>query len=196
MACGLHLSRKSSGFFSPGVRLQAWAVWDSLTFILNGLVFVLIGLQLPNVLAGIHNYNLLTLVLYGALFSALLIALRMLWVFPGARMAYWIRIHLLHQKVKCPTPRGLLVLGMDGHARRNSSGCRYGVAANPLADGGTFPQRNPIIFLAFSAILVTLVLQGTTLPWVVRLLGRLPRPMARIRRKKRHATRCLEAALG
>jgi monovalent cation/hydrogen antiporter len=170
VACGLHLSRKSSGFFSPGVRLQAWAVWDSLTFILNGLVFVLIGLQLPNVLAGIHNYNLLTLVLYGALFSALLIALRMLWVFPGARMAYWIRIHLLHQKVKCPTPRGLLVLGWTG--MRGVIALAAAMALpQTLADGGTFPQRNLIIFLAFSAILVTLVLQGTTLPWVVRLLG-------------------------
>src|SRR5262249_25056115 len=46
VACGLYLSRKSSHFFSATVRLQAWAVWDSLTFILNGLVFVLIGLQL------------------------------------------------------------------------------------------------------------------------------------------------------
>src|SRR5215468_9944486 len=47
VACGLYLSRKSSHFFSPTVRLQAWAVWESFTFILNGLVFVLIGLQLP-----------------------------------------------------------------------------------------------------------------------------------------------------
>ena len=51
VACGLYLSRRSSAFFSPGVRLQAWAVWDALNFILNGLVFVLIGLQLPLVLA-------------------------------------------------------------------------------------------------------------------------------------------------
>ena len=47
VACGLFLTRRSSEFFSPGVRLQAWAVWDALTYILNGLVFVLIGLQLP-----------------------------------------------------------------------------------------------------------------------------------------------------
>ena len=76
VACGLYLSRRSSGFFSPGVRLQAWAVWDALDFILNGLVFVLIGLQLPYVLAGIHDYSQGTLILYGALFSALVIALR------------------------------------------------------------------------------------------------------------------------
>src|SRR6266516_3748087 len=74
-------------FFSPGVRLQAWAVWDALTYILNGLVFVLIGLQLPYVLAGIQGYSLGTLVLYGALFSGLVIALRVIWVFPGAFVA-------------------------------------------------------------------------------------------------------------
>ena len=66
-------------FVSPNVRLQAWAVWESLTFILNGLVFVLIGLQLPYVLKGIENYDLRQLLLYGAIFSALLIALRVFW---------------------------------------------------------------------------------------------------------------------
>ncbi|MGH9703230.1 MAG: cation:proton antiporter, partial [Candidatus Acidiferrales bacterium] len=73
VACGLYLSRKSSQFFSATVRMQAWAVWDSLTFAINGLVFVLIGLQLPQVLAGIHEYSLPRLVFYGAVFSALLI---------------------------------------------------------------------------------------------------------------------------
>ena len=63
IACGLFLSRKSSEFFSPTVRLQAFAVWDSLTFILNGFVFVLIGLQLPYVLAGIHEYSMRQLLL-------------------------------------------------------------------------------------------------------------------------------------
>src|SRR2546423_2037265 len=56
VACGLYLSRMSSHYFSPSVRLQAWAVWDSLTFILNGLVFVLIGLQLPYVLEAIRDH--------------------------------------------------------------------------------------------------------------------------------------------
>ena len=69
------------------MRLQAWAVWEALDFILNGLVFVLIGLQLPYVLAGIHDYSHRTLLLYGALFSALVIALRMVWVFPGSYVA-------------------------------------------------------------------------------------------------------------
>ena len=82
VVCGLYLSRKSSRFFSPGVRLRAWSVWESITFILNGLVFVLIGLQLPYVLAGLQGYRWSTLLLYGALFSGLVIALRMVWTFP------------------------------------------------------------------------------------------------------------------
>lgn len=194
VACGLHLSRKSSRFFSPGVRLQAWAVWDSLTFILNGLVFVLIGLQLPNVLAGIHDYSLRTLILYGALFSGLVIALRMVWAFPGAFLAYWIRIHLLHQKVKCPSVQGTLVVGWTG--MRGVIALAAAIALpQTLADGSPFPQRNLIIFLAFSVILVTLVLQGTTLPWVVRLLG-VVEPDGPNVEEEAARRQMLEAALG
>src|SRR6266849_8831173 len=78
VACGLYLSHKSSQFFSANVRIQAWAVWDALTFVLNGLVFVLIGLQLPFVLAGIREYSFRQLLLYGALFSSIVIVLRMM----------------------------------------------------------------------------------------------------------------------
>ena len=169
VTCGLYVSRKSSGFFSPGVRLQAWAVWDALTFILNGLVFVLIGLQLPYVLAAIHGYSLATLILYGALFSGLVIVLRIIWVIPGAYLAHWIRIRILHQRVKVPRLTGVLVLGWTG--MRGVIALAAAIALPQiLPDGSSFPQRSLIIFLAFVVILVTLVLQGLTLPLVVRLL--------------------------
>src|SRR6266403_4782918 len=89
VACGLYLSRQSSEFFSASVRMQTWAVWDSLTFAVNGLVFVLIGLQLPHVLAGIKEYGVGQLVLYGVLFSVIVIVLRLLWMYPGAYLAYF-----------------------------------------------------------------------------------------------------------
>jgi monovalent cation/hydrogen antiporter len=100
VASGLYLSRHSSHFFSANVRLQAWAVWDALTFVINGLVFVLIGLQLPHVLEGIRGYSLRELLLYGALFSAIVIVLRVLWMFPGAQMAYLIRTRILRQRYR------------------------------------------------------------------------------------------------
>jgi Na+/H+ antiporter len=170
VACGLYLSRRSSEFFSPEVRLQTWGFWDSFTFILNGLVFVLIGLQLPHVLAGIHEYQLSSLLLYGALFSGLVIVLRLIWIFPGARLANLIRTRILHQNEKLPPARSILVVGWTG--MRGVIALAAAIALpETLANGDPFPQRNLIVFLAFSVIFVTLVLQGLTLPFVVRALG-------------------------
>jgi CPA1 family monovalent cation:H+ antiporter len=170
VACGLYLSRRSSHFFSPSVRLQAWAVWDSLTFILNGLVFVLIGLQLPFVLNAIRDHNLPTLLLYGAVFSGFLISLRLIWMFPGAYLANLIRRRILHQDERVPGARQIFVVGWTGMRGVISLAAAIALPQT-LADGRPFAQRNMIIFLAFSAILVTLVLQGLTLPPLIRALG-------------------------
>ncbi len=170
ITCGLYLSRKSAVFFSPNVRLQASAVWESLTFALNGLVFVLIGLQLPYVLAGIRSYSMKELLLYGATFSALLILLRLLWIFPGARFGHWFRTRVLHQDYPLPSSAGIFVLGWTGMRGVLALAAAMSLPEN-LANGTPFPERNLIIFLTFSVILVTLVLQGLTLPPLIRLLG-------------------------
>jgi CPA1 family monovalent cation:H+ antiporter len=170
VACGLYLSRRSSQFFSAAVRLQAWAVWDSLTFVINGLTFVMIGLQLPYILAGIHDHSLGQLLNYGALFSAIVIVLRLFWLFPGAHLAYFIRKRLLGQNYSLPSPRQIFIVGWTG--MRGVVALAAALALPEyLADGQPFPQRNLIVFLTFSVILVTLVLQGLTLPPLIRALG-------------------------
>ncbi len=170
VACGLYMSRHSSHFFSPSVRIQAWAVWDSLTFVLNGLVFMLIGLQLPFVLAGIREYSFRELVQYGALFSGILILLRMIWMYPGAYLANLIRSRILHQNVKLPPARQIFVVGWTGMRGVLALAAALSLP-EVLADGAAFPQRNLIIFLTFCVILVTLVVQGLTLPPLIRALG-------------------------
>jgi len=170
VACGLYLSRKSSQFFSPNVRMQAWAVWDALTFVLNGLVFVRIGLQMPFVLAGIHDYSFVQLVKYGALFSAIVIVLRLMWMYPGAYFSNVIRRRLLHQDVRMPSGRQIFVVGWTGMRGVVALAAAISLP-EMLADGSPFPQRNLIVFLTFSVILVTLVLQGLTLPPLIRALG-------------------------
>jgi CPA1 family monovalent cation:H+ antiporter len=170
VACGLYLSRRSSDFFSPDVRLQANAVWDSLTFILNGLVFVFIGLQLPYVLAGARDHSLRTLLLYGALFSALLILLRVIWMFPGARLSYFIRRRALHQRETLPPARQIFIVGWTGMRGVISLAAAIALP-HTLANGAPFAQRQLIIFLTFCVILVTLVLQGLTLAPLTRALG-------------------------
>jgi Na+/H+ antiporter len=169
VVCGLFVSRRSSTFFSPGVRLQAWAVWDALEFLLNGLVFVLIGLQLPYVLEGIHGQSKLGLLGYGFAFSAVLVLLRMAWMYPAASTAWWVRTHVVKQIYERPKSNQVFVVGWTG-----MRGVVALAAANSLPltlnDGSPFPQRSFIIFLTFSLILVTLVLQGLSLPWLVRVL--------------------------
>jgi len=170
VACGLYLSHKSSHFFSANVRMQIWAVWDAFTFVLNGLVFVLIGLQLPFVMAGIREYSLRQLLLYGGLFSALVIVLRLLWMYPGAMMAHLVRKKLLHQNVQAPNARQTFIVGWTGMRGVVALAAAISLPEQ-LADGSDFPYRNLIIFLTFSVILVTLVLQGLTLPPLIRALG-------------------------
>jgi CPA1 family monovalent cation:H+ antiporter len=170
VACGLYLSRRSARFFSPQVRLQAWAVWDAMTFALNGLVFVLIGLQLPYVRAAIHTYSMGQLLFYGATFSALLILLRLMWMYPGAHVAYFVRKRILHQDYSLPSSKQVFVIGWTGMRGVVALAAAMSLPEK-LANGEPFPQRNLIIFLTFSVILVTLVLQGLTLPALIRWLG-------------------------
>ena len=170
VAGGLYLSRRSSHFFSSSVRLQAGAVWNSLTFILNGLVFVLIGLQLPYVLAGIKELPLSKLLFYGVLFSAFLILLRLLWSFPSVYVAYLFRRYLLNHNDTRPDARQVFVIGWTGMRGVIALAAAISLPQG-LADGSPFPHRNLIVFLTFSVILVTLVVQGLTLAPLIRALG-------------------------
>jgi CPA1 family monovalent cation:H+ antiporter len=131
---------------------------------------VLIGLQLPVVREGIRDYSWGSLLLYGGGFSLLVIVLRLLWVFPGTTLAYWIRRNILHQNERRPPLRQIFVTGWTGMRGVIALAAALSLPET-LADGSRFPQRNMIIFLTFSVILVTLVLQGLSLPVLIRALG-------------------------
>jgi monovalent cation/hydrogen antiporter len=171
VACGLYMSRKSATFFSAAARLQVVGAWDALTFMLNGLVFVLIGLQLPYVLAGIHGkYSKGTLVLYGAVFSGVLILLRMVWVFPAMKFASFVERRWMGHKEEPLTTREVFVVGWTG--MRGVLALAAAISVPEVLDNGQpFAVRNLIVFLAFCVILVTLVVQGLTLPALIRRLG-------------------------
>src|SRR5256714_14273717 len=170
VACGLYLSYRSTHLFSANVRLQAYGCWNALNFVLNGLVFVLIGLQLPQVLAAIRDYRLPKLILYGAVFSALLIALRIIWMYPGTYVANFIRKRFLHQRHPMPSARGIFVVGWTGMRGVIALAAAMSLPET-LPSGAPFPERDLIIFLTFCVILVTLVLQGLTLAPLIRVLG-------------------------
>ena len=170
VAAGLYLSRRSMGLFSPSVRVQMISTWEALNFILNGLVFLLIGLQLPYVLGGIRGYSAGTLVTYGAVFSAVLILLRLAWMYPGAAISAALRSLVLRRRIALPAPREVFVVGWTGMRGVVSLAAALSLPET-LSNGRPFAQRNLILFLTFSIILVTLVVQGLSLPALIRALG-------------------------
>lgn len=170
IACSMYMSRKSPGFMSPQVRLQTTAVWDALTFVLNGIVFVLIGLQLPYVVGQIGGMSRMVLLEYGVGFSLVMIVVRMAWVYGETYIAYAVRRWVQKVEVEKPEPRRLFVIGWGGMRGVLSLAAAVSLPY-ALPDGRTFPQRSMIIYLAFCLIVATLVVQGLTLPWLIRRLG-------------------------
>lgn len=170
VACGLFLSRQSVNYLSAPARLELLGAWRALDFILNGIVFLLIGLQLPYILAGIHPSSMWALLLYGLLFSVVLIALRMIWVFAGSQSTFWLQRHFSRQPATPPSPKGLFVIGWTGMRGVVSLAAAYSLPFT-LANGRPFAQRNLIIFLTFCIIFTTLVLQGLSLAPLIRILG-------------------------
>jgi CPA1 family monovalent cation:H+ antiporter len=170
LACGLYLGRRSSGFFSLHARIESRAVWKTLDFILNGVVFLLLGLQLPSILADIRGMGLGGLIWHGAFFSAAVILIRLIWVYPGAWISGIIRRKLrLHQRPAF-SPRELFVVGWSGMRGVLSLAAAISLPET-LRSGTRFSERNVIIFLTFCAIFATLVLQGLSLPAIIRKLG-------------------------
>jgi monovalent cation/hydrogen antiporter len=170
VVCGLYLGRKNSEILSINARLESTAVWKTLEFGLNGLIFILMGLQLRVILMGIHNLSASQLARYGATFAILVVALRIIWVYPGAVAAYWIRRHLMHQPDRLPGGKQIFIVAWTG--MRGVLALAAAISLPTVVqDGSPFPQRNLIIFLTFCVIFATLVLQGLTLPAMIRKLG-------------------------
>jgi NhaP-type Na+/H+ or K+/H+ antiporter len=117
IACGMYMSRKSPEYMSPQVRLQTTAVWDALTFVLNGIVFVLIGLQLPYVMGQISGMSRVVLLEYGVGFSTVMIGVRMAWVYGETYIAYAVRRWVQKVEVQEPEPRRVFVIvGRDARS--------------------------------------------------------------------------------
>lgn len=168
VSIGLYHRWHSPEVLSPRTRIQSVAVWELVTFLLNGLIFILIGLQLPQIIAGISDYALVTLISYAGLSSIVVIVVRLLWVFAAT---YLPRLVYPSSLKRDPAPpwQHMLLIGWTGMRGVVSLAAALALPRT-LASGVPFPQRDLILFLTFCVILVTLVLQGLTLPVLIRWL--------------------------
>jgi monovalent cation/hydrogen antiporter len=165
---GIYAGRRSSEVISPAARIQAVAVWDLLVFVLNGLAFILIGLQLRQVVAGLGGESPWRLAVYGLAVSLAVIVVRFVWVFAGT---YLPRLPK-HVRERDPNPgwRNVAVVAWTGMRGVVSLAAALSVPLT-ISSGRPFPGRDLILFLTFCVILVTLVVQGLTLPLLLRRLG-------------------------
>lgn len=169
---GLYVSRHSHEIFSPATRLFARGTWEVAEFVLNGLVFTLLGLQLPEIVDRIRDaadVSVLQMVGWALGLSVVLVAVRALWVFPAT---YLPRMLVPAVRRRDPTPpwRNVFLVAYIG--MRGATSLAAAMALPMTIDsGGPFPRRSVIIFLTFAAILSTLVVQSLTLPTIVRWLG-------------------------
>jgi CPA1 family monovalent cation:H+ antiporter len=169
VACGIYLGWRAPEIASAQTRLESFALWSTLVFLLNATLFILIGLQLPVVVDGLDGRSVAEAVGYAALVCATVIGMRFLWLFT---VPYLLRAldRRPQQRARRVGARERIVIGWSG--LRGAVSLAAALAIPLETDSGApFPDRDLVLFIAFALILVTIVGQGLTLPALIRRLG-------------------------
>jgi CPA1 family monovalent cation:H+ antiporter len=169
VAAGVYVGWHTPELTTVQTRLQGDAVWEILTFVLNALLFVMVGLQLPGIIDGLGGRSSGELAMQAAVVLIVVIAARFVWTFPATYVPRWLSSSL-RERDPAPPWRYPALISWTG--MRGAVSLAAALAIPIETDGGhPFAFRNLIIFLTFCVILGTLVLQGLSLPLVIRLLG-------------------------
>ncbi|WP_338906646.1 Na+/H+ antiporter [Streptomyces nigra] len=149
-------------------RLQEEAVWKMVAFVLESAVFALIGLQLPVVLKGLGAYEGGTAAWYALALFVVVVASRFAWVYPATFLPRMLSARI-REREDDPTWKGPFVISWAGMRGVVSLAIAFSIPLT-MHDGRPFPERNLILFLTFTTVIGTLVVQGVTLPALIRLL--------------------------
>ncbi len=169
VTAGLYISWNGLRLISAATRLQGIFFWDLFIYLIEGMVFLVTGLQARTLTAGIHGYSFHDLVMSALIVCAVVIVARFVWMYPATYVPRWLSPSLARRDPSPPWqfPFALAFTGVRGIVSLAAA------LAIPLTieGGAAFPNRDLILFLTFSVVLVTLVGQGLLLPTVIRALG-------------------------
>ncbi len=192
VTAGVYMGWHTPELTTVETRLQGEGFWAIFNFLLNALLFGLVGLQLQPILDQLHGYSWQELVGYAALTSAIVMVIRILYGFPIAYIPRWVSPSL---RERDPAPPWQFVAFIAWAGMRGGVTLAAALAIPLSTDSGVpFPDRSLIIFLAFSVVLATLLIQGLSLPGVVRLLG-LEEDDGDIREEAKARIHAVDAAL-
>jgi CPA1 family monovalent cation:H+ antiporter len=169
VVCGLYVGWKGPEVLTSRMRLVAVSVWGMIVFILNGFLFILIGLQLPDVVKNLSGRTLGQAIWQSALIVGLLIVVRIVWFLGSTAVAKAMKADVRCRQAR-PSWRHMVLMSWAGMRGVDSLAAALALPF-VTADNQPLPQRGFIVFVTFSAILATLVLQGLTLPLLIRMLN-------------------------
>jgi Na+/H+ antiporter len=168
VSSGLYLGWYSPTLITPSTRIQAFAFWEVFSFALNATLFVLVGLQLHVAMDALEERSAGELVVYAAVVSAAVMIIRMAFVFPFAWLGPWL-FRRIGRDAPGRNPRIAFLIGWTGMRGAVSLAAALAIPLQTDA-GAPFPDRDLLIFLAWSVIAVTILLPGLTLPWLIETL--------------------------
>jgi CPA1 family monovalent cation:H+ antiporter len=169
VAAGLVRARFAPEVFTAESRIQVQAVWNTFEFLMNCIAFILIGLQLNDIVAGIRSVPKEQLGWLALAVCLTAVVTRFLWVFPATYLPRLLN-PVLRREDPYPSWKPVAIVSWSGMRGIVSLAAALALPLT-LSDGAAFPNRNLVIFLAFSVIFFTLVVQGLTLAPLIRLLG-------------------------
>ncbi len=185
VAAGLYTSWNGPRLISAATRLQGVFFWEFFVYVVEGMVFLITGLQTRAIANRISEFPLSQLAVSIAVITAVAILARFVWVFPGVYLPRWL-LASVRRRDPSPPWQWAFMISFTGVRGIVSLAAALAIPLTTAA-GQPFPYRDLILLLTFSLILITLVGQGLMLPWVIRLLG-----LAHAGRKEREFDRTEE----
>lgn len=171
---GLAIARFSKKIFPETLKNQSRSLWDIIIFLLNGLIFILIGLNFRYILKGIDNDMILPYIGYAFIITLVALLIRMVRIFlQKINLQKAFQNNKRKRKISADALldfNNSIILGWSGMRGIVSLAIAIGIPKE-LEDGTPFPQRTVIIFIAVAVVLITLIGQGLTLPWIVKKLS-------------------------
>ncbi len=169
VACGLYVSWNGPLLIPSGTRLQGIFFWDLIVYLIEGLVFLVTGLEARALFEQAHPFTIRELVIATVWTTVIAIVARFIWVFPATYVPRWL-IPSLARRDPSPPWRTVFFLAFTGIRGVDSLAVALAIPYTVLS-GAPFPHRDLILFITFGVIIVTLVGQGAMLPLVLRWLG-------------------------
>ena len=182
VATGLYVSWNGSRLIAPATRLPGVVFWDFLTYLIEGMVFVITGLQARTLGPLFRHYSIGELTMAAVVVCVVVILTRFVWVFPGTYLPRWL-VPSIRRYDPSPPWQQPFFLAFTGVRGIVSLAAALAIPFT-VADGSPFPDRDLILILTFAVLFVTLVGVGLTLPAVAWALG-----LANAGRREREAER-------